>query len=1049
MNGDLFNGLVISVGPAVLDYTNISAGTVSAFTFPSGSPAPLDCATGSSATGRDEQVLLTSATDAQGVTHIYSLAYTHTSGSGGPNYDGYVVRDYDSSGNWLGDHSIGVSSEQISGVLADGSFLYLIAYPSGTPTNGAHVIKISTDDWQIVNEWSLNQANSGALSGCYDPTNDCFWLGSVNQNLIYQYRGSGGTTNPNFAANPGFDLRDNPNPLYYTTSASGAQSRGWTSYDFKVVPFTNSGGPSSNAVSTESLPSPVAAYEVAATLDNRTYSSGEDPQHTTADLGSWDANDVSARLDLGALQVDATDLAVNTYGPPAQISRTYLASNSGARFAPGWDFNFDQHLDISQIGSNAITYYDACGDAHQFAYNGSSWLSPGGFLGTLSYNSSQSVWQITYPDGTTDTYTPSGTTGVWSSESDRNGNTTTYAWSGNNLTITAANGQTIAVSCNSSGQIAKATYTTSAGTREVDYTTASPWQVSYYPSSADARTVEYDYASGPLSAIDQLNWPSTGNTATESFAYSSGNLSGVYFPDYNATSKPDARLTIAYASSNGTASATICHYGTVGGVANQPTEQQTDSWSTVAGVPAVEESQVDTSANTNETSTTDYSYAANNQLADSVTLANTQSNETTQDVSASNPAGDVTAQSNSSGVGMQTLAYTDSANLNLPTSVTDPLGTTTNTYDSHGNLTQTQRTLNANGDVSCTKNSYNSQGLTTEQQQLVSGTPSNNPTWIETDYGSFYANGSPGTTTVDGVQLSPGGSTSNLTETATYDPFGDLLTQTDWSNSRVTATDTYDVAGNQLSSTDAYGITTNNQYDCLGNLSFELEERLRVPERRLDGDDLRSDGSRPDRHHQALRRLRQPHHPGCHDQHLGRRGQRAVFCLEHAGRFRSVGRLELRRPGPRHRKLGGWRLQQQRCRPRHAGQLRRPGQRPERDCAGRQRLNDLHLQPRRLACLSEQPRRQLRGLQLRPERQQDRPERAAERLQRKQPGRGHHQLHLRLRQPPDKYHRAQQLRHHRKLRRALASDRRPGLGYLRSCDQHDLQQLGLGAAEGR
>ena len=87
-------------------------------------------------------------------------------------------------------------------------------------------------------------------------------------------------------------------------------------------------------MSTESLPSPVAAYEVAATLDNRTYSSGEDPQHTTADLGSWDANDVSARLDLGALQVDATDLAVNTYGPPAQISRTYLASNSGARFRP-------------------------------------------------------------------------------------------------------------------------------------------------------------------------------------------------------------------------------------------------------------------------------------------------------------------------------------------------------------------------------------------------------------------------------------------------------------------------------------------------------------------------------------------------------------------------------------------------------------------------------------------------------------------------------------------------------------------------------------------
>ena len=378
------------------------------------------------------------------------------------------------------------------------------------------------------------------------------------------------------------------------------------------------------------------------------------------------------------------------------MSRTYLASNSGTRFATGWDFNFDQHLDLSQIGSNAITYYDACGDAHHFGYNGTSWLSSGGFLGTLTYNSSQSYWQITYPDGTTDTYTPSGTTGVWTCESDRNGNTTTYAWSGNNLTITAANGQTIAVTCNASGQITKATYTTSSGTREVDYTTAAPWQVTYYPSTSDARTVEYDYSSGLLSAIDQLNWPSSGNTVTESFAYSSSELSAVYFPDYNATSKPDAQLTISYAAGNGTASATICHYGTVGGTANQATQQQTDSWSTVAGVPAVEESEVDTSANANETSTTQFSYAANNQLADSVTLATTSSNETTQDVSATNPAGDITAQSNSSGVGLQTLAYTDSANPNLPTVVTDPnQEVTNNTYDSHGNLTATWQQLNA------------------------------------------------------------------------------------------------------------------------------------------------------------------------------------------------------------------------------------------------------------------------------------------------------------------------------------------------------------------
>ena len=666
-------------------------------------------------------------------------------------------------------------------------------------------------------------ADHHTLSGCYDQVNNCFWMGARLANIIYQYQGSGNAgklwNGTQLTATNGLDLRDNPNALYGHTGP-GTQYASWTAYDFKIVPYLHT-----DSSITEFAPTNPAAYQVDATLDNRTCTANVDPVHTTADLGSWDGNDLTARLDLGALQVDATDLAIDSYGPSAEVSRTYLATNTGSRFAPGWDFNFDAHLDLSNVGNGTIDYYDASGDKHHFAISGTSWISPSGFLGTLAYNQSQQVWQITYPDGTTDTYTPSGTTGVWTSESDRNGNTTSYAWNGNNVTITAANGQTIAVTCNASGQITKATYTTSSGTREVDYTTASPWQVTCYPSTSDARTVEYDYTSGALSAIDQLNWPSSGQTATESFSYSSGQLSCVYFPDYNATTKPDARLTIGYTSSSGnppTASATITHYGTVGGTANQPTEQQTESWSTATGATAAEETQVQTSANSAESSTTNFSYAANDQQADAVTLTSSSSSQTTQDVSACNPQGDVTAQSNSSGVGMQTLAYTDSNNPNLPTQISDPLGTTSDTYDSHGNLTQTQRTLNANGDVSCTKYWYNGQGLTTEQHQLVSGSVANG-TYIETDYGSFYPNGSPGTTTVDNVQLSPGGSQNNLTETATYDPFGNLLTQTDWSNSRITETDTYDIAGDELTSTDAYGITSNSTYDCLGYVASRWE----------------------------------------------------------------------------------------------------------------------------------------------------------------------------------------------------------------------------------
>ena len=93
-------------------------------------------------------------------------------------------------------------------------------------------------------------------------------------------------------------------------------------------------------------------------------------------LGSWDGNDLTARLTSAPCRSMPPTLPSATYGPPAQVSRTYLAANSSAsRFAPGWVFNFDQHLDLSQLASGIVTYDDACGDAHQFL-NSSGWTSP-------------------------------------------------------------------------------------------------------------------------------------------------------------------------------------------------------------------------------------------------------------------------------------------------------------------------------------------------------------------------------------------------------------------------------------------------------------------------------------------------------------------------------------------------------------------------------------------------------------------------------------------------------------------------------------------------
>ena len=70
--------------------------------------------------------------------------------------------------------------------MADGNFIYLIAISDG---DTAHITKISTDhlaDRQPVPHKPGRQLPPG---GCYDPVNDCFWLGALQANMIYQYYG--------------------------------------------------------------------------------------------------------------------------------------------------------------------------------------------------------------------------------------------------------------------------------------------------------------------------------------------------------------------------------------------------------------------------------------------------------------------------------------------------------------------------------------------------------------------------------------------------------------------------------------------------------------------------------------------------------------------------------------------------------------------------------------------------------------------------------------------------------------------------------------------
>ena len=98
--------------------------------------------------------------------------------------------------------------------------------------------------------------------------------------------------------------------------------------------------------------------------------------------------------------------------------------------------------------------------------------------------------------------------------------------------------------------------------------------------------------------------------------------------------------------------------------------------------------------------------------------------------------------------------------------------TTLYAYDSCGNVTDEQvfDGTETGTRISWTQNTYDAGRLTSEKH-WVSGS-----TWTETQYSNFAANGEPQTTIAKDVQLSYGGAAQDLTQTATYDAFGNLLT---------------------------------------------------------------------------------------------------------------------------------------------------------------------------------------------------------------------------------------------------------------------------------
>jgi RHS repeat-associated protein len=411
-------------------------------------------------------------------------------------------------------------------------------------------------------------------------------------------------------------------------------------------------------------------------------------------------------------------------------------------------------------------------------------------------------WLLTFKNGSTLRFNRFQNTGTLLSETDRNGNTVTYTWGTGSLTISAANGQQIQVGFDPFGKVTGASYATADGTRQVAYTTAPPWQVTYYPGQSMEHTVEYTYSSSRLTKIKALGFTGLVGDAEERFEYAGLPLQAVSFPDrYSSvplygSANADARALFTY---NGR-SATVTRYGTVRtpsyltGQTSVPITQ-TFTWNPGGALTSRTNPKV---SGADETWTYTRAAETNYLLSETSPLATTRS--FTYD-----GRGNVLTETDELN---HTTTYTYPAsdtdpNRDLPLTVTDPRGAVTSfTYDAAGNPTLLERTLNQDPTDNLARTAYayadvlvgaaTYHGALVQERKLVSGS-----TWAVTDYDTdvYHPNGTPKATTVRDVLLQAGDTTTvDLTSLVTCDAFGNVLTRTD-NRGVTTDTDTYDLAG--------------------------------------------------------------------------------------------------------------------------------------------------------------------------------------------------------------------------------------------------------------
>ncbi len=543
-------------------------------------------------------------------------------------------------------------------------------------------------------------------------------------------------------------------------------------------------------------------------------------------------------------------------------------STGNGPFGYGWTSNLSMNL-TSPYGSGLEVVTDGSGTSIAFAatnVNGSTvYEAPGFSPTTLTYDSTTSTWTYTKWDGSTYVFNSSG---QLTSESDRNGNTTTFTYSSGQLaTMTDASGRTLTFTWTGSN----ITKITDPNSQSVTYTYDGSGNLASV-TNLDGKTTTYTYDSNHdlLTATD----PNTNVTETNTFdaegrvltqkdalgnemTFTYGNPS----PGVTTTlvTDPNSNETL-YTFEDGLLVQKVEGYGTASAAQWNYAYDPTTLGMTSMIDPNGNMTTYTYDGSGNLLTKTDplghewqYTYNSLNEVLTAtdplgVTTTNTYD-------SAGNLLTTSTPLLNSSGqtiaTATTTYTYGDSSNPGLPTAVQDPNGHTTNyTYDSYGDLASVTDPL-----TNKTTYTYDVLGrkltMVSPNGNVTGGTPANyTTTWTYNPYNEVLTvtdpNGHTTTNTYDAdgnlltstqpsgtetistynadnevtqVQTKDSGGTVVRTTSTGYDKDGNVTSQTDGNGN--TTTYTYNALNQQTSSTNALGKATDYTYDGVGNLLTE------------------------------------------------------------------------------------------------------------------------------------------------------------------------------------------------------------------------------------